>query len=805
MKSTGCNRKAGKYYFLLMILLMGTQFAHAQKPIAKEIEEKFGAYRTQVLQEKIYVHVDRSFYYTGETMWFKVLAVDGTLHKPLDVSEVAYLEIVDQANHPVLQTKIELKAGAGYGSLFLPPSLSSGNYLVRAYTRWMRNFDPEFYFQQHVSILNTLRKPETVATTELRTPDVQFFPEGGNLVKGLKSKVAFRAVDHKGLGIEFKGAVVNAANDTVVKFDPEKFGIGHFSFTPEAAQVYRAIVKDMQGKVTEHPLPAVNNLGYVINLTDSADWLRVTTTATLSEQEPDVVYLLVHARNQIATSVTGRLVRGKNVFSIEKKSLGDGINHLTLFNALGNPMCERLYFNRPEKNLVITAKSDKPEYDNRKKIILSIDAKSALGVPMPADLSVAVYRKDSLQTIQHTGIGEYLWLTSELRGAIESPGYYMQSTDEAASRAMDNLMLTHGWSRFRWDDILKGTAPQFPYSPEPRGFVLTGTVTNTITNVPAANIKTFLSVPGKNIQLYAARSNQQGQVMFQMKDFFGVNKIVMQTDLQMDSIYQFKIDDVFSHQFTNGALPTFTLAAKFKDRILTRSIHAQVERIFYADSSKFVKIPADTVVFYGKPNSRYYLDDYTRFAAMEDVLREYVGAVFVRKKNNIFHFWVLDELNGTVFRDNSMVLLDGVPVFREAEILAYDPLKVKKLEIITRKFFLGPAVFNGIVSFTTPAGNLADFPLDARSLVQNYEGLQQQREYYSPRYESVADRNSRLPDFRDLLFWTPEVKPDANGRYAIEFYSSDTNGKYEIVVQGLTKDGRPGSTTATFEVNGVSN
>jgi hypothetical protein len=293
--------------------------------------------------------------------------------------------------------------------------------------------------------------------------------------------------------------------------------------------------------------------------------------------------------------------------------------------------------------------------------------------------------------------------------------------------------------------------------------------------------------------------------MFQLKDFLGVNKIVMQTDTQQDSIYKFDIDDPFSHQFSKIKLPTFSMASSFKNKILAGSIHAQVQNVFYEDSSRFVKPPVDTTAFYGKPYKQYFLDSYTRFTSMEDVMREYVAGLWVRKKNNKLHFWVLDELTNTMFRDNSLVLLDGVPVFQEEKILAFDPLKVEKLDIVVRKYFLGPAIFNGIVSYTTATGDLADFPLDSRSLVQNYEGLQRQREFYSPRYESIADRNSRLPDFRDLLFWSPAIKPNANGKYSVEFYSSDQTGKYEIIVQGITKDGRPGSATATFEVTDLSN
>ena len=790
----------------LLIAALVSMFAlsgYAQQADINSINDKFDTYRKQALQEKLYVHLDRAFYYNGERMWFTIYAVDGTLHKPLDISAVAYLEVIDFTNQAVAQTKIQLKNGGGNGSLVLPVSVSSGNYLVRAYTRWMQNADPEFYFQQPISILNALRKPEAISVPETDAITIQFFPEGGHLVKNVKSKVAFHATNKEGHGLDFNGVIVNAANDTLVHFQSIKFGIGNFTFTPEESQAYRVIVKT-KGKVTSYPLPATKDYGYSLNLSDSSDRIRLTATARLTEGESEVVYLLVHSRNQVATSVSGKLQRGKTAFTFDKKLLGDGINHLTLFNGQGQPVCERLYFRQPENNLLITTTSDKTEYERRSKISLAFDARTTTGNVSPAHLSVAVYRKDSVQKIQLTSIDQYLWLTSELRGTVESPAYYMKGTQDAYE-AMDNLMLTHGWSRFSWNDVLKGTLPSYQFIPESRGHVVTGTVTNMITNVPASQIRTYLSIPGKEIRLYAANSGQQGQVMFPMKDFYGMNKLVMQTNTQQDSIYKLKIDDSFSPRFSSIRLPAFSVSRAAKNRILSQSIHAQVQTVFYADSSKVTGRSRDTIAFYGNPSNRYYLDDYTRFSAMEDVLREYVGPVWLRKTNNKLHFWVLDELNGGIFKDNSMVLVDGVPVFNEEKILAFDPLKVKKLDIVARQYYLGPAEFNGIVSYITATGDLANFPLDTRSLVQNYEGLQHHREFYAPLYKSSADRNSHLPDFRDLLFWTPELKADANGKYSLEFYSSDQTGNYEVIVQGITDEGLPGSSSTTFDVRDLSN
>src|SRR6218665_1704505 len=148
-----------KLSFLLALFVEAfTIPVYAQNAFEK-MQEKFDTYRKRALKEKLFVHVDRSFYQSGETMWFKIYAVDGVVHKPLDLSAVAYLEVMDNSNTPILQTKIQLKDGKGNGSLLLPPFINTGNYVVRAYTNWMKNFSPEFYYQQSITILNVMRKP----------------------------------------------------------------------------------------------------------------------------------------------------------------------------------------------------------------------------------------------------------------------------------------------------------------------------------------------------------------------------------------------------------------------------------------------------------------------------------------------------------------------------------------------------------------------------------------------------------------------------------------------------------------------
>jgi hypothetical protein len=191
------------------------------------------------------------------------------------------------------------------------------------------------------------------------------------------------------------------------------------------------------------------------------------------------------------------------------------------------------------------------------------------------------------------------------------------------------------------------------------------------------------------------------------------------------------------------------------------------------------------------------------------VMREYVDEVDVRRSGSRFRFMTLNapvakihdiQPADILFHNNPLVLLDGVPVFNINKIIAYDPLKVQKLEVVAEKYHFGKISSEGIVSYTTYKGVLEGFTLDPHDLVLDYDGLQQQRIFYSPEYATEDERLSRIPDFRNLLFWTPELNTGLNGKGAFSFYTGDVPGRYLVVVQGLASNGYAGATSFILNV-----
>lgn len=778
---------------LLAILLLPMATQVKGQMTLDTLTKSFSDYRTRAVTEKIYIHTDRSFYLTGETMWFSVYQVDGSLHKPIDLSKVVYVEVVSPTNEAVVQLKVEMKNGFGSGTLFLSASLNSATYALRAYTSLMKNFSPELYFQKTFTLVNPFVRLPLENNSKSQALAVQFLPEGGDLVIGLTSKIAFQVTDKLGNGTKCRGAILTTGNDTIVTFRPLKFGIGHFYFTPKAKEVYHAVITDANGAKSSFSLPVPKEKGFVMLLEEIGNQLEVKVTSQPETMDGSSIYLFAHTRNMVSKAERKFLQSKSVTFQLDRNKLADGVSHITIFDDNLRPVCERLYFKQPTQKLVTEIETDNNEYEPRQTIKLNLSVNN-----LSSNLSVAVYKTDSISPSFRNGIAEYLWLTSDLNGTVESPEYYLNDRDPDVKEAIDNLMLTHGWRRFKWDDVLKGKR-SLSYLPEFRNHVIKGVVRDA-SGTPASRIMTYMASPSKAVRLYVSRSNAKGEIFYETRNFYDLNKIIIQTNNMIDSTYHVELEDPFSHQFSSFTFPAMQLVTPMRKQLLSRSIDMQVQDIYKEKNAFDPPNPVpDSVTFYDKADEIYYLDQYTRFPVMEEVFREYIHGVMVRNHKERFHLLVLDNIHKSLFDEDPLVMIDGVPIFNSNKFMSFSPLKIRKIEVFDRKYFIGPSSFPGVISCTTYKGDLGGYELDGKKLSMDYEGLQQQREFYSPRYQNQYQRESRLPDNRSLLYWNPSMKADKSIQQ-IEFFSSDLSGKYQVVVEGISKEGIPGSSVYTFEV-----
>src|SRR5258708_7556165 len=682
---------------LLLFFLSLTGKAQTQQAVPAEADpatltKALDQYRLQHLQEKLFVHTDKELYLAGEICWFKLYDVDAGSHRPLDISKVAYLEWLDKNNKPVLQAKVGLRQGHGDGSLYLPLTLRSGNYKLRAYTNWMKNYGADWFFEKTIEVINARKSAEAPAVEPLLQVNIVFFPEGGNLVENIACKVAFRATDQYGRGIGCTGVVTEDDADTLIRFKPLRFGIGNFILTPRPGHRYRSTIRLADGTAISKLLPAAYKEGTVMRVSkEGNDGFRVDLQSTVAPGSASAgvdsrIYLVAHTRQSVKMAEAAVMKEGKASFLVDKNKLGEGISHLTVFNGAKQPVCERLIFKVPSRRWKVAMNADQNSYATRKKINLQVSLTGPDNKPMGADCSLSVYRLDSLQGIPAGHLESYLWLSSDLKGRIESPDYYFDHPED--EEAMDNLMISHGWRRFRWEEVLHPGSPSFEFPPEYNGAIISGRIVNSRTGATAKGVQGYFSVPGTRTQFSSAISDDEGRVKFEMKDFYGSREVIVQTNPHTDSLFRVDIANPFLETYTDGPLSPFIPLLENSLSLTDKSVATQALNRYAGEKLKQFHFPSvDTSAFYYKPDYTYALDDYTRFTTMEEVIREYVVLMLVKNSNSHVHLPLFDLPNNQFFDVDPLILVDGVPVFDIDKLMVMDPLKISKLDMLHRKYF----------------------------------------------------------------------------------------------------------------------
>lgn len=733
--------------------------------------------------ESIYVHTDKETYFPGEILWFKVYAVDTEDLTPVNKPSVAYIDLTDSRGTSVLQNKTEIgPATRNGGSIFIPQRLSSGTYTLTGATLASeaggRSFSKKITILNPFAILDTLRVPSE------NTYTLRLFPEGGTLVRGIATRIAYKVSDARGKGV--KASLVFPDGTQGVS---NAFGIGSFRVTPAAgvpgavapgADTPKIKVILPDGQELEQPLPPVSETGYVLNAEDKGDHYTIHVASAGHAGETLTL---------VSESSAGKAVKypvfltssGSAAHLIPRAQLPEGTSRLTLLRNDGTPLAERILFRMPEKNLRLNLALNKQTFSGREEITLSLNQVTQ-DPAMTADVSVSIKKADDIQEPSRENIRSYLYLRKDLSGEIENPDYYF-SDAETGKADLDNLLLTHGWRKFKNQHTEE----------EARYHRISIRFTGKTDGMPLTGREATLSVPSRIPVIYTAVTDTNGVADFWVKNIYGTHNVATRLtsgELSHAEILKFRPE-------TEPPSPA-DITGISQSSYNEYAINAQVENIFSGKSRTTWLLPAtlDSIPFFGKPDVRYRLDDYTRFVIMEEVLREYVKEVIVRKNRDDFRFRILDAVRRGYFNNDPLILLDGVPIPHANHILAYDPLKVETIDIITSRFFLGENTYDGIVSFSTYKGALGDYTLDPSFSVFTYEGLQPEREFYSPTPPGVAS----VPDNRTVLYWNPRLILSGEESRSIKFSTSDLPGEYWIDIQGLDSSGKPGGGILKFSV-----
>jgi hypothetical protein len=691
---------------------------------------------------------------------------------------VAYVELLNTRQEAVLQAKVPLTTGGGVGRLLLPYNLATGSYQLRAYTRWMRNESERLFFHTSLAIYNPM---EAAPINEPAAPVAEFLPEGGHLIAGVENRIGFYI---PAAPQRLQGSIQNQQREVVTTFSATQEGRGTFLFTPQAEQAYTAVYSVDGKNAIRTPLPKVESQGIQLRVTRSESDLQIHLLG--AGNTSGNWYVLLHQTRMQAKQLVVNVQQGRGWVTYPWAALPLGITHVTIFDQQFQPVAERKVFKNPPPVQPITITTPVARYAPRSRVTMSLALPAGVA---QGDVAVSVYRLDSLPAPSNT-LSSYLWLESELGIELENPNRYIQASDSSQQLA-DLLMLTTSWSR---NSAVNHRPIRF--APEIRGPLAEGLLTDE-TGRPAAGISLLASARG-NAQIYTTLSDRSGKFTFELSDIEGSTTLFLQNWTDPSQLLKGQWLSPFDPRvsFSTGTqaqrVPLVSLQRAF--------VHQQVEAAFRVNASNPISTTTVSLTpFYGQPNESYRLDDYTRFPTLEEVFREYIKGVWVRKNKNGFYFLQLNRLNQTLMEGSNLLLLNGQPIRDVNRLMEFDPLKVERIDIVDRKFFAGPVSFQGIVNVITVSQDAENSVPDEAALQLPYEGYQPQRvRTERRRYDTEADRSSRAPDFRHLLFWNPSVTLTTTGN-SLEFFTSDATGLFLIRVEGYSPQGQSLHGTAVIQ------
>ena len=422
----------------------------------------FSAQIERYPQEKLHLHTDKDSYIAGDTIWLRAHCADAATHRPIAASRYVYVELRDDRGSLVRRIKL-LSRDSVYSGYLPTQSLERfGDYSLTAYTLYMRNQGPDYFFKKPLTIWPYQESRRTQRNTSVRKVsdfDVSFFPEGGYLIDGYDCCVAFKALGDDGGSVEVAGVVKNGRDETVDTLRTLHGGMGCLRFTPHTGERYYAECTMAGGKTERFDLPASRNTACVLKILQTEE--NFTVLPISGRPLPKGLKLLVHCRGNICYHKPWNYDYASLIF--RRSDLPGGILQILLLDKAGNALSERLVFNRGEE-LATTDVQIGGTLEQRTKVTLAVTATDPDGGPAAGDFSIAVTDRAAVPSATSGSIYSTLLLTSELRGTIETPDWYFEGRDAARVAALDALLLTQGWRRYDVPELMKKeyVEPQYP-------------------------------------------------------------------------------------------------------------------------------------------------------------------------------------------------------------------------------------------------------------------------------------------------------------------------------------------------------
>jgi len=472
-------------------------------------------------QEKVYLHFDNSTYYQGDDIWFSCYLVTSGGHEASMLSKTLYVELLNPGGEVIETQILKVENGRCHGSFKLGKlPFYSGFYEVRAYTKYMLNFGDDVIFSRTFAVYDTPKKPGDYQEKNLmkygrglypilrpkpvkeKTVSLKFFPEGGNLVNGVPSRIAFEATDAYGNPIEVSGAVVTENKETLVRFKSVHDGRGVFSFTPsdkvQSGDKAPKIIVDYNGKKYNFDLPTVLPKGIVLKVDNLSSPYSIGISVLSNSETPKGIFgLVLMSGSALQKDLIIDTSEGKPIdFKIDKTNLPAGVSRIILFDAAGQIVADRLLFVTQMDYLAIKEKADKASYKPYEQVNMQFGITDQDSIPVETTFSVSIRDKQN-DVKPDQDIQSNLLLMSEIKGYVHNPDYYFESDDLIHQQALDLLLMVQGWHRYSWNWV-NGTKPfELKHQPE-KGIEINGQVVSFVKSTPKPNVNVSTLILQKN-------------------------------------------------------------------------------------------------------------------------------------------------------------------------------------------------------------------------------------------------------------------------------------------------------------------
>jgi len=787
--------------------------------VIQSITEKLSTYSANQSIEKTYLQFDKPYYAIGDTIYFKAYITLGAQHKLSALSGILYADLISPAGTISRSIKLAIAAGVAWGDFVLADSLKGGNYRVRAYTNWMRNEGDDAFFDQPLLVgsasapgTNVMGRKAGVATSAKMAaakPDVQFLPEGGKLVVGNYSKIAFKAISTGGLGTDIKGTITDNDGTEITTFASTHLGMGVFNMVPHADKVYKANISYTDGTTSSVDLPRAVNNGYTINLNNSsADTIRVRVSAG-GEVPLAGVSLVAQADGAVYYAVqSGTFTKFFNVV-IPKSKFPSGIVQFTLFSQTGEPLNERMVFVQNAVELKLDVNT-KPTYTTREKVKIDLNAKNQSSNPATGSFSVAVIdeTKVPFDESNENTILTNLLLTSVLKGNIEQPNYYFTNINETTRADLDALMLTQGYRHFSWKEVFAGNNRVPAWQPE-KSMAISGVVKKGSKPVVGGKITLFSNAGGIPV-LLDTLTDGNGRFAFTNLSFTDSTKFVVQSKvakgqdnvvLTVDSVAapgvpvkNIRINSLTADITTYVNNQKQFIEEQQKYGINKRSVILKEVKI---KDTRISPVPhSENLNGAGRADQVITTKDIERFncARLSDCLSGVLTGVIFRK--------------GVPYNARSgnavmAVVVDGDFV-DPTDFMYLNAEDIEGVEVVLDAHYgsvYGSRMASGGLIVTTKRGRKSrDFYRYAPGVVTiRPKGFYLAREFYSPQYDN-SKTNQKMTDLRSTIFWKPDIITDKDGKASFSYFNSDGKGNYRMVIEGIDADGNLGRQVVRYKV-----